>query len=196
MPKSVVIDCFPSSAARYVADYHDRGRRCDPRHHHRRHRGRDRGGAAWRPPTSMTRGRCATASVAPSWPGELAGDMADGFDMNNSPSHLAERDDVERPLVMVSTSGTALMLGSSGCSVAARSSPASGTSRRPPGTWRNRRPRRHHRRRQPRRVSRRGPDVLRLDRGSTAWLPATLPRTRTDRRSSSAGAERPPAPAR
>jgi 2-phosphosulfolactate phosphatase len=42
--------------------------------------------------------------------GELRGDMPDGFDLNNSPSELARRDDIDRPLVMLSTSGTELML--------------------------------------------------------------------------------------
>jgi 2-phosphosulfolactate phosphatase len=42
--------------------------------------------------------------------GELGGDMPTGFDLNNSPSELAARDDVERPLVMLSSSGTELML--------------------------------------------------------------------------------------
>jgi 2-phosphosulfolactate phosphatase len=42
--------------------------------------------------------------------GELGGEMPNGFDMNNSPSELAVRDDVDRPLVMLSSSGTELML--------------------------------------------------------------------------------------
>ncbi len=44
--------------------------------------------------------------------GELGGHMPYGFDMNNSPADLTERQDVERPLVMLSTSGTELMLAS------------------------------------------------------------------------------------
>lgn len=113
MPKSVVIDCFPTSAARYVDDSTivavdvirattmaitavAMGRRCVA--------------AADLDDAWALRDRIPGALLA----GELAGDMADGFDMNNSPSHLAERDDAQRPLVMLSTSGTALMLGSSG----------------------------------------------------------------------------------
>jgi 2-phosphosulfolactate phosphatase len=42
--------------------------------------------------------------------GELGGDIPDGFDMNNSPADLALRTDIQRPLVMLSTSGTELML--------------------------------------------------------------------------------------
>ncbi len=38
--------------------------------------------------------------------GELKGDMPVGFDMNNSPSELATRADRERPVVLLSTSGT------------------------------------------------------------------------------------------
>jgi 2-phosphosulfolactate phosphatase len=42
--------------------------------------------------------------------GELGGNMPVGFDMNNSPADLIERRDIDRPLVLLSTSGTALML--------------------------------------------------------------------------------------
>jgi 2-phosphosulfolactate phosphatase len=42
--------------------------------------------------------------------GELAGTMPDGFDMNNSTADIAARKDVHRPLVMLSSSGTALIL--------------------------------------------------------------------------------------
>jgi len=42
--------------------------------------------------------------------GELGGDLPDGFDMNNSPAELELRTDVDRPLIMVSTSGGPLML--------------------------------------------------------------------------------------
>jgi 2-phosphosulfolactate phosphatase len=42
--------------------------------------------------------------------GEIAGTVPEGFDMNNSPAELAERRDVHRPLVMISSSGTPLML--------------------------------------------------------------------------------------
>jgi len=42
--------------------------------------------------------------------GEIAGDRPEPFDMNNSPAQLAERTDVDRPVVMVSSSGAGLML--------------------------------------------------------------------------------------
>jgi 2-phosphosulfolactate phosphatase len=48
------------------------------------------------------------------WPsailaGELSGDRPDGFELDNSPVALTERDDTDRPLVMLSSSGTRLM---------------------------------------------------------------------------------------
>lgn len=46
--------------------------------------------------------------------GELGGDTPDGFEMNNSPADLVLRADVERPLVMVSSSGTRVMTEASG----------------------------------------------------------------------------------
>jgi len=45
--------------------------------------------------------------------GEVAGIMPEGFDLNNSPSHLALRSDHHRPLVLLSSSGTNLMVQSS-----------------------------------------------------------------------------------
>lgn len=41
--------------------------------------------------------------------GELGGDLPEGFDLTNSPAALALRGDVERPLVLVSSSGTRLL---------------------------------------------------------------------------------------
>src|SRR5215216_6897914 len=41
--------------------------------------------------------------------GELGGNMPYGFDLNNSPAALAERDDVGRPMILLSTSGTRLL---------------------------------------------------------------------------------------
>ncbi|TML71180.1 MAG: 2-phosphosulfolactate phosphatase [Actinobacteria bacterium] len=41
--------------------------------------------------------------------GESEGSMPDGFDLTNSPAQLAERDDKERPMVLLSTSGTRLI---------------------------------------------------------------------------------------
>jgi 2-phosphosulfolactate phosphatase len=41
--------------------------------------------------------------------GELGGSQPYGFEVQNSPSVLAERDDVSRPLILLSTSGTRLV---------------------------------------------------------------------------------------
>ena len=47
--------------------------------------------------------------------GELGGVMPPGFHMNNSPAELAQRNDVERPLILLSSSGTRLILNARGC---------------------------------------------------------------------------------
>lgn len=41
--------------------------------------------------------------------GEIGGIVPEGFDLNNSPAAIAARSDVERPLVLVSSSGTPLI---------------------------------------------------------------------------------------
>lgn len=41
--------------------------------------------------------------------GELAGEMPDGFDLNNSPPVIAEEADPDRPLILLSSSGSRLM---------------------------------------------------------------------------------------
>ena len=43
---------------------------------------------------------------APLLAGEVGGVMPQGFELNNSPAALAGRDDVERPLILLTTSGT------------------------------------------------------------------------------------------
>jgi 2-phosphosulfolactate phosphatase len=52
-----------------------------------------------------------TASCIPNalLAGELGGDMPCGFEITNSPAELAKRSDVERPLVLLSSSGARLM---------------------------------------------------------------------------------------
>ncbi len=42
--------------------------------------------------------------------GELGGAMPFGFDLTNSPAQLARREDTERPMVLLSTSGTRLIM--------------------------------------------------------------------------------------
>jgi 2-phosphosulfolactate phosphatase len=46
--------------------------------------------------------------------GEQRGRRPDGFDLNNSPAALALRDDLERPLVLLSSSGTRLIRAAAG----------------------------------------------------------------------------------
>jgi 2-phosphosulfolactate phosphatase len=106
---SVIIDYLPSSAARYVDRYAivaidviraatmavtavADGRRCIV--------------AADLADALAIRDRIGDAVLA----GELGGERPDVFEMNNSPADLALRTDVERPLVMLSSSGTQLML--------------------------------------------------------------------------------------
>ncbi len=47
--------------------------------------------------------------------GELGGVKPEGFEINNSPSEVAARTDVERPLVLVSTAGTQLIDNARAC---------------------------------------------------------------------------------
>jgi 2-phosphosulfolactate phosphatase len=46
--------------------------------------------------------------------GELGGNMPDGFDITNSPAQIARRTDTDRPMVLVSSSGTQLLMDSAG----------------------------------------------------------------------------------
>ncbi|MFB3916847.1 MAG: 2-phosphosulfolactate phosphatase [Terriglobales bacterium] len=114
MKRSVVIDCFPSSVARYRHGYAvvaidvirattvaitaiALGRRC------------------FVAESLESAQHIAARLREPLLAGELGGDMPAGFDMNNSPAELALRDDVHRPLVMLSSSGTQLMYEASCC---------------------------------------------------------------------------------
>jgi len=58
--------------------------------------------------------KCADQFNHPLLAGEIDGDMPDGFEMNNSPAELSERDDL-RPLIMLSSSGTRLLANARGC---------------------------------------------------------------------------------
>src|SRR5690242_2129472 len=108
MRPSVVIDCFPASASNYGEEYAIvaidvirattsaitavlAGRRCFP--------------AATLEDALLLRRTLGDALLA----GELNGDMPAGFDLNNSPAQLAELDEGEAPIVLLSTSGTQLM---------------------------------------------------------------------------------------
>lgn len=103
--QTVVIDCFPESVEKY-RDTHSivavdviratttavtavaQGRRCIP------------------VPTieaaAILSSRVPNALLA----GELGGNTPYGFDMTNSPAEIAVRTDVERPMILLSTSGT------------------------------------------------------------------------------------------
>jgi 2-phosphosulfolactate phosphatase len=106
---TVVIDCFPANVARYANDHAvvaidvirattfavtaiATGRRCWV--------------ATDLEDALAIRRRMPDAILA----GELAGIRPDAFDMNNSPAELELRTDVERPVVMLSSSGTQLMI--------------------------------------------------------------------------------------
>lgn len=109
MARTVVIDCFPASARRYVDDHAivvvdviraatvvvtvvADGRRCL---------------LAGTPEEAFAlKAELGDATLA----GEVAGDMPAGFDMNNSPVELMQRRDDRRPVIVVSTSGVELML--------------------------------------------------------------------------------------
>jgi len=108
MSHSLIIDCFPSSAARYCHEYAivaiDVIR------------------ATTMAITSAATGRrtfyadsleaarrLAEQLDNPLIAGELKGDMPEGFDMNNSPVELLQRTDLHRPIILLSSSGTKLM---------------------------------------------------------------------------------------
>ena len=54
--------------------------------------------------------RIAAGLSQPLLAGELHGRLISGFDVGNSPAAIAERTDVDRPIVLLSSSGTALMV--------------------------------------------------------------------------------------
>src|SRR5438067_9397056 len=108
--KTVVIDCFPESAANYRDGYAivavdviratttavtavALGRRCFP------------------VPSLEAAVPLAARLTNPLLVGELGGCMPYGFDMNNSPADLELRKDVDRPMILLSTSGTKLICG-------------------------------------------------------------------------------------
>lgn len=114
MKPRVVIDCFPSSVAKYRTGYTVvaidviratttaitavlSGRRCYPT-----------ANLADAFTLKNKLGNCLLA-------GELAGDMPAGFDLNNSPAELAQPDALSRPVILLSSSGTQVMCLSSEC---------------------------------------------------------------------------------
>jgi 2-phosphosulfolactate phosphatase len=113
MSGTVVIDCFPESAARYK------------RHH--AIVAIDVIRATTTATTALACGRrvfpaqttdeavaLARTLDAPMLVGELGGHMPVGFDVTNSPAQVAILPEVQRPMVLVSSSGTQLILSSVG----------------------------------------------------------------------------------
>ena len=108
MPGQVVIDCFPESLDRYGRGWAvvavdviratttavtavASGRACYPA------------------PTLDDALELAAGLDRPLLVGELGGSMPFGFDLNNSPAALARRTDLQRPAVLLSTTGTRLL---------------------------------------------------------------------------------------
>jgi 2-phosphosulfolactate phosphatase len=108
MERTVVIDCFPESAGRYAATHTivaidviratttavsgvASGRQCYP------------------VPSLETAVPLAARLDNPLLVGELGGNAPYGFHLTNSPAQIAPRGDVERPMILLSTSGTPLM---------------------------------------------------------------------------------------
>src|SRR5439155_16577214 len=110
MRKTVVIDCFPESLVSYRKGYAivavdviratttavtavALGRRCFP------------------VPSLEAAVPLAARLTNPLLVGEHGGCMPYCFDMNNSPADLELRKDVDRPMILLSTSGTKLICG-------------------------------------------------------------------------------------
>jgi len=107
MQPTVVIDCFPESAARHrdaalVAVDVIRATTTAV----------TAAAAGWRCyPTPSLEAAVPLAAHLPNplLVGELGGNMPFGFDMTNSPAALTLRTDIHRPLILISTSGTQLI---------------------------------------------------------------------------------------
>jgi 2-phosphosulfolactate phosphatase len=117
MAKTVVIDCFPESVIRYRHGYAvvaidvvratttavtavAAGRRC------------------FVVPTAEAAFKLGARLDNPLLLGEQGGIMPPGFDINNSPAAVAARDDIHRPAILLSSSGTRLCDQASQCDAA------------------------------------------------------------------------------
>jgi 2-phosphosulfolactate phosphatase len=107
MARQVVIDCFPESLARYrdgwtvVAVDVIRATTTAVT--------AVASGRACYPAASLDSALALAAALEnPLLVGELGGSMPFGFELNNSPAALVRRADVERPMVLLSTTGTRL----------------------------------------------------------------------------------------
>lgn len=65
-------------------------------------------------PSLEAAARVETKLERPLLVGELGGHMPHGFDVTNSPAAIAKRDDIVRPMILLSTSGTKLVCAASG----------------------------------------------------------------------------------
>lgn len=117
MDRTVVIDCFPESIRHYKEGYAIvavdpiratttavtavvSGRRCFP------------------VPSIEVALPIAARLDNPLLVGELGGNMPYGFDMNNSPAELSRRNEVYRPMILLSSTGTKLMYDARDCDAA------------------------------------------------------------------------------
>ncbi len=108
MPRSVVIDCFPESARHYVDSYAivaidviratttavtavANGRRCFP------------------VPSLEAAVPLAARLDRPLLVGELGGNMPYGWDLTNSPVAVDTKEEIDRPMILLSSSGTQLI---------------------------------------------------------------------------------------
>lgn len=114
LQKTVVIDCFPENVARYRDEGYvivaidviratttavtasAMGRRCFP--------------------VATVEAALSAASGLdnPLMVGELGGDMPAGFHIPNSPAQIADQNDLHRPMVLLSTSGTKIIAAAKG----------------------------------------------------------------------------------
>jgi 2-phosphosulfolactate phosphatase len=116
MRNTVTIDCFPESVKRYRHGYAvvavdvvrattsaitavAAGRRCFP------------------VATPAAAAELAARLGNPLFAGEQSGLTPPGFDLNNSPAQLALRTDIERPLILLSSSGTRLCCEAAQCDI-------------------------------------------------------------------------------
>jgi 2-phosphosulfolactate phosphatase len=112
--RTVVIDCFPENVQRYRDEGYTivavdviratttavtasaMGRRCFP-------------------VASLENALTLAAELEdPLMVGELAGEMPAGFHISNSPALVAQQNDIHRPMVLLSTSGTKIIIGAKG----------------------------------------------------------------------------------
>jgi 2-phosphosulfolactate phosphatase len=111
----VTISCFQGEVSGFVAQGHDAivavdvirstttattavalGRRCIP------------------VPSLAAAARAAAVIEWPLMAGELGGDTPEGFEITNSPAAVANRRDISRPMILLSSSGTKLMCAARG----------------------------------------------------------------------------------